>query len=95
MKIEIKKLEKINKIIFKHLESIGVSEIEVHDDMYWNISKECLYNPYKQPGDFTLGQLTDDYQKLLAIVNNEKEVISYALVWLASIYRALGEKIVK
>jgi len=38
-----------------------------------------------------LGQLSDDWAEMQKIASGEKEPIGYALVWIASLYRYVGE----
>ena len=53
-----------------------------------------LYDPIKDPSNFSLGQLSEDGQRLSQILAGETPPIGYALVWLGSILRAAGQTIV-
>jgi hypothetical protein len=75
-----------------HVEASGVKEVEIDEDFYWSIPPETRYSPYEDPGEPTLGQLSDDLSELRAMANGQKDVVGYGLVWLASILRRLGEK---
>lgn len=95
MNIQISDLREVCEQLFSHLETNGHTSIEITDDYYWHIIKEQKYDPYRQPNDLTLGQLTDDWIELKKITEGKSEPLGYAFVWVASILRAIGEKIVR
>lgn len=94
MKIRISELREAANLLFDHLERSGHAEIEVDRDFYWSIPDDKLYAAYEEPSGFTMGQLSDDCQELRKISSGQREPISYALVWLSSILRFVGAKIV-
>ncbi len=61
-------------------------------DLYWNITDEELYDPYKKPVDLTMGSLTDDWEFLQKVMSGERDMIDYDLCKLAAIMRHLGSK---
>lgn len=81
--------------IVQHLEQAGWKEIEISQDFYWDISAERRYDPYEQPSEMTIGQLSEDWEHVLEIANGSAEPIGYALVWLANVLRAMGETVVR
>ncbi|MGL5803832.1 MAG: hypothetical protein ACRC2R_27535 [Xenococcaceae cyanobacterium] len=92
MIVDLNVLEKASHIIFEYWQKEGIQKIEVEEDFYWNISTKERYDPYKEPQDLDLGQLSDDWSEIEKIASGKTEPIIYALVWLASIYKILGEK---
>jgi hypothetical protein len=80
--------------LFAHLLESGHEFVPLPHDYYWSIPKEALYNPYSQPSELTLGQLSDDLEELKRIDNGKAEPLSFALVWLAAVIRAIGEETV-
>jgi hypothetical protein len=94
LKIPIAKLREAADKLFTHLEDQGISSVELDVDYYWTIPSDQLYDPYQQPTEFGLGQLSDDWSEMEKIINNTREPISYCFVWLATILRAIGEKLV-
>ena len=94
MKVDLKTLENATRLIFKSLEEKGIKDIEIEKDFYWNIDKDEKYNPYTNPKKLDLGQISDNWLEIQKISNQETFPIPYSLVWLASIYRIMGEKIV-
>ena len=94
MIVTVEELRKMCEHLLNHLEEVGASSIEIPVDYYWDIPKESHYDPYNKPEEFTLGQLTDDWQELKKILSEEGEPISYMLVWLSAILRAVGEQVI-
>lgn len=61
-------------------------------DLYWNITDEELYDPYKEPVDLTMGSLSDDWEFLQKMMNGERDLIDYDLYKLAAILKYSGSK---
>ncbi|MEP7289849.1 MAG: hypothetical protein ABI947_29210 [Chloroflexota bacterium] len=94
MQIKVEDLRIVTAKLFAHLEKSNNSIVEVEHDFYWHIPKELRYDPYQDPSDLSLGQLTDDWNELQKILNNENEPMAYAFVWLSSLLLLVGEEIV-
>ncbi|WP_250253888.1 hypothetical protein [Chryseobacterium sp. Marseille-Q3244] len=65
--------------------------VELHDDLYWNILDNELYNPYHEPAKLTIGSLTEDWEFLQKFRSGGREMIDYDLYKLASILKFLGK----
>lgn len=92
MQITTDELRRATEAILAHLEQTGRKVIEVDEDYYWSIAAEQRYDAYKQPDDLGIGQLSDDWAEVAAIAHGDKEPAGYALVWLAAVLRAVGER---
>ena len=91
MKLEVTDLRKMFEMLAEHLEETGQASVEIPWDFYWEVSREERYDPYSEPKQFGLGQLSDDWNELLKIRDGEMPSVGYALVWLSSILRSVGE----
>lgn len=94
MRIKISELRAAANNLFDHLERSGHAELDVDSDFYWSIPDEKLYTVYEEPSGFTVGQLSDDWKELQQIASGQRPPITYALVWLSSVLRFVGTKIV-
>ncbi len=94
MQVKVSDLRILCEKLFSHLEKIGSGSVKISSDYYWNIPKESRYDKYEEPGDLDLGQLTDDWAELKKILEGKSEPIGYALIWMSSILRAIGEEVV-
>ena|ERR1044072_3730514 len=97
MQISISDLRAISEIIFSHVEAMGINSVNIPADYYWEIPKDQRYDPYKEPDpkQFEIGQLSDDWSELQKIAEGKSEPITYALVWMSSLLKAVGEEVVK
>lgn len=91
IKINIKEVKNGFEKVFTTILNGGVDEIEVPEDFYWNIDESEKYNIDLTPVNLDIGQLSDDYSELLKINSGESDQLAYALVWLSSLARVIGE----
>jgi hypothetical protein len=94
MKIHINELRNVAEKIFQHLEEIHQEDFYLENDFYWEIPEESLYNVEQEPTGHSIGQLSDDWNDLQMILTNKEEPITYNLVDLAAILKAIGQKLV-
>lgn len=92
MFVKIEMLKAVTKAIFSHLEKLEINGMDVDKDFYWEISSNQKYDPYGQPSDFTLGQLSEDIQEILAIHSGNNSPSGHALVALGTLLRFMGER---
>lgn len=88
MKISLDEIQKITLLLLSRLKESRGDEIEVINDYYWDISDEELYNPYEEPKNITLGQLSADIEEIQRLVNSD-DAIMYDLKRLAVIFKAI------
>jgi hypothetical protein len=91
MKIETGELRQVFDALMDHLDRTGQESIDLPWDFYWEIARESRYNPYSEPKAISLGQLSDDWDELLKVVDGDMPAVGYAFVWLSSVLRAVGE----
>jgi len=96
VRIQLSDLRRAADALFDHLEQTGRTEVEVTEDFYWSIPEKHLYSVYAPPpeSDLTMGQLSDDWNELTKIASGKSPPLAYALVWLSSLLRFIGTKIV-
>jgi hypothetical protein len=89
MKINVEEIQKITSLLLSKLKACKGNEIEVKNDYYWDISDDEIYQPYEDPKNVTLGQLSDDLLELQRL-NNADDAIVYDLKRLSNILKALS-----
>lgn len=89
MKVNLEEIEKVVSCLLSKLRESKGNEIELNNDYYWDISAEELYNPYEEPKNITLGQLSDDLEEIQRL-NKADDAIVYDFKRLASILKALS-----
>lgn len=95
MKVKVNDLKRAMDLFVDRLESEGVYEVDIEEDFYWSIDQENLYDPYKEVESFSLGQLSSDWENVERMISGENQPIAYGLVWLSSVIKRIGEKVVK
>lgn len=95
MRIPVADLRKVADRLFDHMNSIGISEVDIQSDFYWAIPKQERRDVYKDPTGLTTGQLSDDWHELQMILSGESEPIAFAFVWLSALLREVGEEVVR
>ncbi len=93
LKINLSELEKTLSILLEELrrregETVGLGPV----DYYWAIGPEELYDPYREPTRFTLGQLSDDIGEISRVAGEETPPVARDLVKLSAILAAIGHK---
>lgn len=92
------RIDEIKDAAVKLLDALAASgeeSIKVPFDFYWSLPKASRYNPYQEPKDMTLGQISADIEELRRIAKGEMPPTLFALVWLAAVLQAIGETTVE
>lgn len=92
MEVRVSDLRSLAEKLLVHVQECDGEVVIIDHDYYWAISQADRYEPYKEPQEFTMGQISDDLRELDRIRSGESEPIGYALVWLSSVLRAVGER---
>ena len=92
MRADLNTIEKAMLTVFQHLRDRGIDSLELEKDFYWNIAAEQRFDPYREPDDFSLGQLSDDWTEIEKIAAGQQEPLGYCLVWMAALIRYIGER---
>lgn len=92
--IELQVFEVAFLKIISHLRESGIEQIELGEDFYWALDSEEMYDPYRVREPKELGQMTDDWNEIKRIATGESDAIGYALVWLSSLCKYIGNKYV-
>ena len=88
MMVNINEIEKIALLLLSKLKECRGNEIELNNDYYWDIFIEELYNPYEEPTNIGLGQISDDLEEVRRL-NKRDNAIPYDIKRLAAILLAL------
>ena len=89
MKVNINEIQKIISLLLSKLKESKENEIELNSDFYWDIAVEELYNPYDEPKNISLGQLSDDLGEIKRLSISD-DAIPYDLKRIAVIIKALS-----
>ena len=93
--VSIEELRQVCQALLDHVAAIEGTEIQLDQDFFWAIPPSELYNVYSPPQALTVGQLSESWANLQALVQDDESVNAYSLVWLADILRAIGYVVVR
>ncbi len=78
--------------LLRHVEaSVAGDEIALDRDYFWSIPADELYDVAEEPGNLTIGQLSESWQHLRDLLADQDRAVGYHLVWLADVLRAIGQ----
>lgn len=95
MIIDMTVVEKALGSIFDEIKKHGVSQIQIEDELYWNVPDEELHDmglPLISPD---VGNLLDDYSDIGRIVDGQQKPLAYHLVTISYLLREAGREISK
>lgn len=81
-------------MIYDRLEKEGRTKVELDSDYYWDILPEHLYDNHEEPRPFTTGQLSEDLTFVNEMIEGKRPPVTYGLVWIGSLFRYIGQKII-
>lgn len=89
MIVNIEELKSILIHLLVQLQKSKGNIIELPMDYYWDISLDEIYNPYIEPQNINLGQLSDDIEELKNAKVNDN-LIPYDLKRVANLLTAIS-----
>lgn len=92
LEIPIATLRRASQILLQHLEELEGDSVTVGDDYFWSIPTSEQYDVSRSPQDLTVGQLSETMGHLDSFVADPDSSITYGLVWLSDVLRAVGQK---
>ncbi|GAA3313963.1 hypothetical protein [Arthrobacter ramosus] len=94
-RVSIDFLREALDVLLRHLEEVHGPEVRLEKEYFWSIPEERLYDVYTEPSSFSIGQLTECIANLQGVTANPEEAVSYGLVWIADLLRAVGQTVVR
>ncbi|MCK2029465.1 hypothetical protein KZC54_06945 [Microbacterium sp. KSW4-6] len=65
--------------------------VRVGEDYFWSIPADQLYDVTAAPSGLTIGQLSESFDNIRELDTSPDRAISYGLVWLSDLLRAIGQ----
>ncbi|MFI6999056.1 hypothetical protein [Nocardia sp. NPDC050175] len=65
--------------------------VSINDDYFWSVPVAEMNNVYSDPPGLTVGQISESWSNVAAMIANE-DIVSYGLIWLADVLRAIGKE---
>jgi len=91
IKVDIELLEQVFPILMRHLREFGDAEVLLDRDYYWSIPADQIYDVEKPPANLDIGQISECLDWLSALADDPERALTYHLVWLGDVLRAVGQ----
>nr|BFF09231.1 hypothetical protein GCM10025699_05340 [Microbacterium flavescens] len=85
--IDTGELREVFERLISHLEQTKGRSLTLHEDYFYSMPFPEIYDVTSRPPAPTIGQLTESWANLQ---RGQGDTISFELVWLADVLKALG-----
>lgn len=92
LRISVHQLRTAFETLLSRLADTEGETIALECDYFWAVPPNELYNVYEQPQELAIGQLSESWQNIEKLLEDNSTAIPHHLVWLADILRALGHE---
>ncbi len=89
--VTVDELRKVVDILSTRLEQLGYNSVEIPQTYYWHIPTAQLYSPADDPTDLDIGDVSDDWEELLKIVQDPELAVTDGFSWLSAVCRAIAD----
>lgn len=89
-RVPVDQLRRVFELLIAH--ATDGTSLEISNDYFWSIPSPERYDVYARPGELTIGQVSEAWENLQGMLEDESKVLGYGLVWLAEVLRAAGDE---
>ncbi|WP_327420061.1 hypothetical protein OG612_40600 [Streptomyces sp. NBC_01527] len=95
LQIPLDRLRNAFELALQHIEASAGSAVALEHDYFWSVPGDELYDVANEPRTITIGQLSESWQHLEALLSDPNRAVDHHLVWLADVLRAIGQPTVQ
>ncbi|MFG2820253.1 hypothetical protein ACGFX4_12580 [Kitasatospora sp. NPDC048365] len=89
--VSLAELRRSFDVLLRHVEAAAGDAVALDKDYFWSVPSDELYDVAREPGDLTIGQLSESWQHLKDLLADQDRAVGHHLVWLADVLRAIGQ----
>ncbi|MFG2439716.1 hypothetical protein [Streptomyces sp. NPDC048508] len=93
LQIPLDQLRYAFELALRQVEASAGNAVTLECDYFWSVPGAELYDVLSEPSALTIGQLSESWQHLEALLAGEDRAVVYHMVWLADVIRAIGQNI--
>jgi hypothetical protein len=94
LRIPIDQLQLVCRRLLDGLSSTEGDTVQVEHDYFWSIVRDERTEVAIRPETLTIGQISESWSNLREMLEDPSREITFGLVWLADIFRTIGDEIV-
>jgi hypothetical protein len=94
VRIPVDQLRQVFELLVSHVAGKSATELPVNQDYFWSIPAAERYDVCSQPSELTIGQVTESWENLRGLLQDDSKALGYGLVWLSDVLRAIGDEAV-
>lgn len=94
VRVPADQLRRVFELLIRHVEQTSNADLAIANDYFWSIPEPARYDVYNEPTEFTIGQVSESWNNLQGMLDDESKALGYGLVWLADVLRAIGDEAV-
>lgn len=88
-------LEGAFAVLLRHLRDVEGDTVTLGQEFFWAVPPRQLYDVTTEPSGHTIGQLSESLDELHGLVADPDAAVTFGLVWLADVLRAIGHTVVR
>ncbi|MGA5817559.1 hypothetical protein ACPC54_06830 [Kitasatospora sp. NPDC094028] len=93
LNVSLAELRAAVDVLLRHLEAGAAGgAVALEADYFWAVPPRETYDVTREPGELTIGQVSESWQHLRALVADQDGAVGHHLVWLADVLRAIGRE---
>ncbi|MFF5445192.1 hypothetical protein [Streptomyces sp. NPDC012888] len=89
--VSVDRLRAVFDLLLDHVAPSPAASITVEREAFWSIPADAAYDVYGEPGDLTIGMVSESWAQLERMVEDPERVVGHGFVWLAEVLRAIGD----
>lgn len=90
VRVSVDQLRQVFDLLMRHVAG-SESDLGVSRDYFWSIPSPGKYDVYNEPGELTIGQVSESWANLQGMLEDESKTLGFGFVWLAEVLSAIGD----
>ncbi|MBD0691972.1 hypothetical protein [Streptomyces sp. CBMA123] len=92
VRVPVEELRRSFEVLMRRVEASAGDGVVLERDYFWTVAPGATAEVNRQPGadDLTIGQVSESWAQLRALLADEDRAVGHHLVWLADVLRAIG-----
>ncbi|MFJ4669446.1 hypothetical protein [Kitasatospora purpeofusca] len=94
VRIPLAELRRVLDVLVRQVEAQATDGRVAVADPYWTVPPAEAAGIHSEPPELTLGMVSESWEQLERMVEDESRTVGYGFVWLGDVLRAIGARVV-